>query len=197
MASDAAAPTDAPDLALGTMSPGMDDPAVTPDTKDWTWTLEQRCPECGFDAGQVQARDIPRMVLELTAAWSEVLGRPDAPARPAPGVWSPLEYGCHVRDVCRVFEARVRLMLGQDAPEFENWDQDQTAVADRYGEQDPAVVSAELSESAAAASRAFADVEGEQWERTGLRSNGSLFTVLTLGQYFLHDLTHHLGDVHA
>ena len=29
----------------------------------------------------------------------------------------------------------------------------------------------------------------------GVRSNGSEFTVLTLGQYGLHDLRHHLWDV--
>ena len=23
---------------------------ITPDTKDWTWVLRERCPECGFDA---------------------------------------------------------------------------------------------------------------------------------------------------
>ena len=33
-------------------------------------------------------------------------------------------------------------MLTQDAPTFANWDQDETAVADRYGEQDPATVAA-------------------------------------------------------
>jgi hypothetical protein len=21
---------------------------ITPDTKDWTWVVEERCPECGF-----------------------------------------------------------------------------------------------------------------------------------------------------
>jgi two-component system chemotaxis response regulator CheB len=41
---------------------------------------------------------------------------------------------------------RLQLLLTQDDPEFENWDQDATAVAERYGEQDPAVVAAELRE---------------------------------------------------
>ena len=40
-------------------------------------------------------------------------------------------------------------------------------------------------------------VRDDQWGRTGLRSDGSEFTVLTLGQYFLHDLAHHLVDVRA
>ena len=53
----------------------------------------------------------------------------------------------------------------------------------------------ELREAAADARDAFATVEGEQWRRTGTRSDGSVFTVESLGQYFLHDLAHHLVDV--
>ena len=35
----------------------------------------------------------------------------------------------------------------------------------------------------------------DQWQRTGRRSNGSAFTVETLGRYHLHDVVHHLWDV--
>jgi hypothetical protein len=42
---------------------------------------------------------------------------------------------------------------------------------------------------------AFDTVEGDQWERTGRRSNGSVFTVRTLAVYFLHDVEHHLADI--
>jgi len=51
-------------------------------------------------------------------------------------VWSTQEYGCHVRDVHRIFAERVRLMLTQDEPRFPNWDQDETAVTDDYASQD-------------------------------------------------------------
>ncbi|MGF9662929.1 hypothetical protein AAIH25_13785 [Arthrobacter crystallopoietes] len=44
---------------------------------------------------------------------------------------------------------------------------------------------------------AFAAVPREQWDRRGLRSNGSAFTVRTLGAYFAHDVVHHLHDVGA
>ena len=40
-----------------------------------------------------------------------MLVRDDATGRPRPGVWSALEYGCHVRDVHVLFAERVRLML--------------------------------------------------------------------------------------
>jgi hypothetical protein len=54
--------------------------------------------------------------------WQEVLRRSDVRRRPEPSVWSPLEYGCHVRDVHHTMTRRVRLMLEQDEPTFANWD---------------------------------------------------------------------------
>jgi hypothetical protein len=43
----------------------------------------------------------------------------------------------------------------------------------------------------------FAAVPDGAWGRIGLRSNGSRFTVATLGQYFVHDVVHHLADVNG
>ncbi len=70
---------------------------------------------------------------------------------PTTSTWSPLEYACHVRDVFRIFDARLGLMLTEDDPTFANWDQDVTAVDDAYGEQDPATVAAELVDAGVAA----------------------------------------------
>ena len=117
--------------------------------------------------------------------------------RPAPTVWSTLEYACHVRDVHRIFDSRLWLLLSDDDPTFENWDQDATAVADDYGSQDPATVEIELIEAAGQAAGRYAAVHGEQWHRRGRRSNGSVFTVETLGRYHLHDVVHHLYDVRS
>ena len=181
---------------MGDISDGPGD-AVAPDTKDWTWTLERACPECGFEASTVTGPEVATRALTLSAPWDLVLARADARERPQPSVWSPLEYGCHVRDVCRVFEDRVRLMLTQDDPQFANWNQDETAVSERYGTQDPGTVAADLRVAAARTSTAFATVGEEEWGRRGRRSNGTAFTILTLGQYFLHDLAHHLVDVRA
>ncbi|GAA2736258.1 maleylpyruvate isomerase N-terminal domain-containing protein [Pedococcus aerophilus] len=175
----------------------VDQGAVTPDTKDWTWTLDRPCPDCGFEAAAVATGSIAARTLELTAPWQGVLGRGDATTRPRPGVWSPLEYACHVRDVCRVFGGRVRLMLDEDDPTFPDWDQDATAVQDGYGAQHPSVVGPELAAAAGTVAAAFDGVRDDQWQRAGLRSNGSAFTVESLGRYFLHDLAHHLVDVGA
>jgi hypothetical protein len=166
-----------------------------PDDKDWTWTLDRPCPECGFQAASVEPVAIPALVRDAASRWPAVLALPDATARPAPATWSPLEYACHVRDVHRLFRQRLELMLTEDNPTFANWDQDDTALAERYWEQDPGVVADQVTQSGEALADAYTRVGDDDWGRTGVRSNGSTFTVDSLGRYLLHDLFHHVWDV--
>jgi DinB superfamily len=170
---------------------------IEPDTKDWTWVLRRGCPECGFDSLAVAREDVPRLLLRSAASWPAALAAEDVRRRPAPHVWSPLEYGCHVRDVLRLYSWRLQLMLSEDDPLFPNWDQDATAVAERYDEQDPAAVSADLHAAAEALATSFARLSEEQWPRTGRRSDGATFTVESFARYLLHDLVHHEHDVAA
>src|ERR1700712_1323964 len=113
---------------------------IEPDTKDWTWVLEEPCPDCGYDAAQVDRSRIGAAVRDDATGWSAILRQPGVTERPAAGTWAPLEDACHVRDVNRIFLGRLRLMLDEDGPQFANWDQDTTALEDRYAEQDPAAV---------------------------------------------------------
>ncbi|RZK94618.1 MAG: DinB family protein [Rhodococcus sp. (in: high G+C Gram-positive bacteria)] len=169
--------------------------AITPDTKNWTWVLDRACPDCGFDSAATPYDDIPALVRANADAWSPVLARPAVTVRPDAQTWSALEYAAHVRDVFRIFDARLRLMLDETDPLFPNWDQDETAVSERYNEQDPVVVAAELREAGAAVAADFAAVAPELRERTGRRSDGASFTVESLAKYFVHDPIHHLHDV--
>jgi hypothetical protein len=86
-------------------------------------------------------------------------------------------------------------MLTEDGPHYPNWDQDTTAVDDRYGEQDPRVVAEELHSAAIVLADRFDAVAGAQWDRTGFRSDGASFTVESFARYFIHDPVHHLHDV--
>lgn len=167
--------------------------AITPDTKNWTWVLEKPCPECGFDASTFEATDVPAILRENAAAWPAVLERADVRVRPDEATWSPLEYSAHVRDVFRLYEYRLGLMQEQDDPLFPNWDQDATAVEEKYNEQVPAVVADELV--AAGASLADALDAVTDWSRPGRRSDGVSFTIETFAKYFIHDPIHHLYDV--
>jgi hypothetical protein len=180
--------------------PPQPPPEIPPDTKDWTWVLERPCPECGFDTRTLGRADIGPALRDNAAAWPALLAGPEAQVRgrPTPTTWSPLEYACHVRDVFRLYDERLALMLGSDDPggaRFANWDQDRTAVEERYGDQDPATVARDLVDAGEALAASFDRVSGDQWERTGTRSDGARFTVDTFARYLVHDPVHHLHDV--
>lgn len=165
------------------------------DDKDWTWVLDRRCPECGFEAGTFDPTMVGVALRDNAAEWQHVLSGADVGRRPAQDRWSALEYGCHVRDVCRIYLERLERMLTEDGPHYANWDQDATAIEQRYGLASPATVAVELLAAATALADRFDTVEGAQWERTGFRSDGAAFTVSTFARYFLHDPVHHLWDV--
>jgi hypothetical protein len=169
---------------------------IKPETKDWTWVLRRPCPECGLDTQSFPRAQIGAMTRANAAGWHQVLTDSGDPRlRPSPGKWSPLEYGCHVRDVLRLYEQRLTLMLTQDGPRFPNWDQDATAVQDRYGEQDPVLVARELTAAAEVIAAHFDAITPDEWQRTGSRSDGADFTIESFGRYFIHDPVHHLYDV--
>lgn len=143
--------------------------SIEPDTKDRTWVLERTCPECGYSAASVAAADVAEAVRSNAAGWAEV--------------------------VFRLYDYRLSLMLEQDEPLYPNWDQDATAIENRYDEQEPETVSAELAGAAQAIATHFDTVTGDQWQRRGRRSDGASFTVDSFARYFLHDVVHHLHDV--
>src|SRR5581483_7685608 len=101
-------------------------------------------------------------------------------ARPLPGVWSALAYACHVRDVLAVFDGRIGRMLTEDNPDFGWWDHEAAVEADAYEKQAPAGLAA---------------APDGGWDRTGVRRDGEIFTVLGTGRFVLHEGTHHLLDI--
>lgn len=169
---------------------------IVPDTKDWTWVLDEPCPECDFDTREPERDQLAPLALVVADRWVRAMEAAPLPRlRPVPEVWSPLEYSCHVRDVFVLADYRVRLMLEQEDPQFANWDQDLTAVEEDYPSQDPAVVVAELVAAAAAFSATLASVPPDAWDRRGLRGDGAIFTVESFARYLLHDPIHHLTDI--
>lgn len=187
---------------------------IVPDTKDWTWTTERRCDDCGFDASRVAAADLPGLLQDLTEPWGEVLAGDGVAVRAEPTRWSPLEYACHVHEVLEVFAGRFDLILEQDAPTLPNWDQDAAATQHGYAAADASRIAGEIPERAAALVAVldrYGAPSGEgvdrpedsaeqprtpsPWGRSAVRSDGAPFTALSLARYLTHDLAHHLHDV--
>jgi hypothetical protein len=96
-----------------------------------------------------------------------------------------------------VFDGRLLSMLAEDDPQFASWNQDDTAIERHYWEQDLAWVRVELADAADQINETIRSVRPGQLDRPGRRSDGSVFTVETLVQYFAHDLVHHAHDIGA
>lgn len=170
---------------------------IVPDGKDWTWVLERPCPECGFDASGFAREQVATEARSNAASWVKLLDQPGCGLRTRVDRWSVLEYACHVRDVFRVCDYRLERMLREDGPHYENWDQDVTAIDERYDEQDPATVGEEVVAAAGLIAERFDTVSGNAWQGTGCRSDGARFTVDSFSRYVIHDPMHHLWDVGA
>ena len=168
---------------------------ITPDTKDWTWVLRSTCEECGFDVRSFPREQMGEMLRENAREWAPVLAHPLVAQRPSDDTWSALEYACHVRDVFKLYDYRLRLMLEEESPLYPNWDQDATAVSEHYDQQDPEKVGAELARAADELADRFDVVKGDDWRRTGRRSDGASFTIESFARYLIHDPIHHLHDV--
>ena len=121
--------------------------SIVPDTKNWTWILETTM-------RRVRVRRPHRRAVRRRAdgaratsrEWQRVLAA-GSTCGPTTQTWSPLEYGCHVRDVFRIMTTRVDLVVAEPDPLFPNWDQDGDPVEAAYDTQDPARVAVELADA--------------------------------------------------
>lgn len=164
--------------------------------------LERPCPACGFDGPAIERDRLGALLRANAGVWRGILSRGSIVTRRPPSpdgtvVWSAVEYGAHVRDVYRLFHDRLRDMLTKEAPSFRNWNQNAAAIQGRYHEEEPSGVAYRLAVTAGEVADLVDRVHGDQWDRAGLRSDGSTFTVGSLASYLLHDVTHHAHDAEA
>lgn len=115
--------------------------------------------------------------------------------RPAPEVWSPIEYLCHVRDVFVSHLIRLYRARTEDDPGLEPMFNDLRARRLRYGEREARATLDELD----AAVSGLLDEAGRyrpgEWSRVVHRLPGERRTALWLLRNAAHEGVHHLRDV--
>jgi DinB family protein len=183
---------------VGTMVAMTDDAAPAP-------AVDGACRECGFDYDALADADVPDALRTLGRRYRAPLTRGlpgedlDAVLRahPLPGVWSALEYGCHLRDVLDVQRARLELTLAEDLPTFEPMGRDERVTRDRYNEQSPAEVVDQIAANAAAIADAFAALTPDQWRRRGIYGypEPRERDLAWIGRHTAHEGHHHLLDI--
>lgn len=159
------------------------------------------CPMCGRDISDVSAADLPAALVDVARRWGAWLqtvvdhpgGAEELCARPEPETWSAIEYACHVRDILALFTRRTIQTVIEDLPEYGWWDHEGEAELGNYLEQDPVAVATDMLANAQEFADALLVLKGDAWLRRGTRG-GTVFTVLGLGRFALHEAVHHLQD---
>ena len=163
---------------------------------------DSRCEECGFDYDALEPAEIPASVRAFAKRYRAPLSRflpgEDGDAvvrqRPAPEVWSPLEYAAHVRDVFANYDRWIRQCLAEDGPVLEGPGSDELAVAGRYNEEDRTAVAEAVGANAERLAATVEAVPGDAWDRAGLR-RGEERSVLLMARRAVHEGSHHLLDI--
>jgi hypothetical protein len=117
------------------------------------------CDECGFDYDLSTAADAGGAIVagaEQVAAALVGGGSDDVAVRRDPDTWSPLEYGCHVRDVLLVQRERVLVARREDCPSLTPMGRDERVDHDGYATQDPAAVARQVRDAASLFANALA-----------------------------------------
>ena len=156
------------------------------------------CGACAFDGGRYDDDALLDGLRSLAPRWATLLSGAgkDVRTRPAPGVWSAIEYAAHSRDITALHVFGVEQALTRDEPSFPAIDGDAliAAAATTYENAEPDdVVHALATEASRLAD--LADGAGpEAWTR-GLTIGGERSDVRRLLEHALHDSVHHLADV--
>jgi len=156
------------------------------------------CAECGFTYALDEAEEAgPRIASGVESLADLVAGLgDDAARRRNDGAWSPLEYGCHVRDVLLVQRERALLALRETAPGVAPMGRDERAEHDGYADQDPIDVAAQLLQARTMLANVLARLEPADWERTLIYNypTEAERSLRWLAIHTLHEVTHHLLD---
>ncbi len=118
-------------------------------------------------------------------------------ARPEPAVWSPLEYGCHLRDILLVQRERVLAARRTLRPSCEPMGRDERVEHDGYAQQDTADVARQLTMAAQLFANVLDRLGVDDWDRSVVynyprRTERSLRWVAV---HTVHELRHHLLDI--
>jgi hypothetical protein len=158
-----------------------------------------RCQECGFVYDLSQALGAGPVIIDEAAEFGALLsrGRTDLRIRREPSPWSPLEYGCHVRDVLLVQRERVLAARRVDRPSFEPMGRDERVEHDGYADQDPTRVARQLSDAAHMFANDLARLAPEDWARSVVYNYPERRdrTLRWVAVHTLHEMRHHLFDV--
>lgn len=159
----------------------------------------ERCEECGFEYDLSEASAAALGIVAGVGEFAALLSGSVRVlrSRPKPQTWSPLEYGCHLRDMLFVQRERVLAARRVDRPSFDPMGREERVEHDGYGEQEPADVARQLIDAGKLFANVLSRLGQRDWERTAMYPYPELSerSLRWVALHSVHEVRHHLLDV--
>ncbi len=158
------------------------------------------CAECGFDNSKLSNEELTASIgaqaRKYRAPLTRALPNEDLDAlvrrRPAPEVWSALEYAVHQREVLGFYGGRIERVLAEDRPRLHGGEWHVAGANVRA----PHEVVEEIAAAATAIGGMLESLSAEQWHRVGIgSSDGGERDIRNLASRLAHEGVHHLLDI--
>jgi hypothetical protein len=159
----------------------------------------ERCAECGFEYDLLAAEGAGAAIAEGVGRLAAIVGREASRPRErrSHDTWSPLEYGCHLRDVLLVQRERLLMARREECPSLQPMGRDERVDHDGYAEQEPGAVARQLADASLLLVNAAGRLSPDDWERTLIYNypTPQERTLRWLVVHTGHEVHHHLLDV--
>ncbi len=159
--------------------------------------MAETCAQCGFDGSRYNDAALTAAIRDLGPRWQELLASAgtELRARPAPGVWSAIEYGAHTRDITALHAWAVEQALTGREPAIPAVAAGLAdAAAATYNIADPAEVGGAIAEHTSRLASIAEDAQPGAWAY-GFKIGDNRMDVRALLEHALHDSRHHVDDV--
>jgi hypothetical protein len=160
----------------------------------------ERCEikSCGFEWDAVQSSEVGRRILESSRAIATLIStHTRSSVRPAPDVWSPVEYAGHVRDVLFNIRDRLVVAINEENPLCKGLFGTPRIELGLYKDDAPSVVAHELTVAADLFTRTWDRISMPLRDRTMIYGYPRLAdrSLHWVAAQALHEVEHHLSDV--
>lgn len=156
------------------------------------------CQPCGINYPEVSVEaalsSIDALPAQLRTVLSEI-PEEDLRVRPEPGIWSAVEYVCHIRDVLAATTIRLHRTRTEDHPAVDPMLNDLRADCFAYINRELPPLLDEVTDMTDGLLREAARVSGSDWDRKHFRYRGEDRSARWLIRQAMHESSHHLRDI--
>jgi hypothetical protein len=171
----------------------------------WQWYRIQSepCPQCGDHPAGLEPASLGVLAVDRAASWREFLVQADdryLRLCPDVAVFSPMQYGAHVRDILRVYTDRIVLGREQDSPTVPMFNPPHEEY-ERYNKLGTADLAADIDAQARRLQETAEAMDPAGWSRVVINDRGVYgvytFTLAGLACNAVHEAHHHLLDANG